>query len=73
MAPRTKPVADPAVADTPIDPPTPPAAKVAARYVGTEPVMAPINGVPTIITNGDRIMVSPEQLEQNPIFEAWED
>lgn len=58
----------------PVDIETPVAAsKVAARYVGVDPVMAPVNGVPTIITTGDLLMVSPEQLEQDPIFEPWED
>lgn len=59
----------------PAEDPAPPVAEapVPARYVGAEPVMAPVNGVPTIISNGDLLMVSPEQLEQNPIFEPWED
>lgn len=48
-------------------------AKVMARYVGIEPVLAHIDGEAVIIEPGDRIPVSAEQLEQNPVFESWED
>lgn len=47
--------------------------KVPARYVGIEPVMAHFNGEAVLVEPGDLIMVSVEQLEQNPVFESWED
>jgi|GEM_PF-4926022 len=50
-----------------------PEAKVLARYVGIEPVLAHIDGEAVIIEPGDQIPVSAEQLEQNPVFQPWED
>ena len=47
--------------------------KVKARYVGIEPVMAHFNGEAVLVAPGDLIMVSVEQLEQNPVFIPWED
>lgn len=65
MAPRTLP---PAVAS--VDEPLP---LVTARYVGIEPVLAVIAGAQVIVEPGDPIQVTSEQLEQNPVFEVWED
>jgi hypothetical protein len=87
MAPRTPPPTDspdetpeaPAEApevqvdapvDAPVDEPLP---LVTARYVGIEPVLAVIAGVQVIVEPGDPITVTSEQLEQNPVFEVWED
>lgn len=50
-----------------------PESKVKARYVGIEPVMAHFDGAAVLVEPGDPIMVSAEQLEQNPAFESWED
>ena len=47
--------------------------KVNARYVGIEPVMAHFDGEAVLVAPGDLIMVSVEQLEQNPVFSPWED
>lgn len=52
---------------------TPAESKVKARYVGIEPVMAHVDGAAVLVAPGDPIMVSAEQLEQNPAFESWED
>ena len=57
--------------DVVVDEPVPD--KVPARYVGIEPVMAHFNGEAILVEPGDLIMVSAEQLEQNPVFESWED
>lgn len=58
--------------DTPVVDPEP-ESKVMARYVGIEPVLAHIDGESVIIEPGDQIPVSAEQLEQNPVFQPWED
>ena len=50
-----------------------PLALVTARYVGIEPVLAVIGGAQVIVQPGDPIPVTTEQLEQNPVFEVWED
>lgn len=86
MPPRPKPATTPVddsagipVEDAPPPPNDPPAAdpepeaKVLARYVGIEPVLAHIDGEAVIIAPGDQIPVSAEQLEQNPVFVPWED
>jgi hypothetical protein len=54
----------------PVDEPLP---LVVARYVGVDPVLAVIEGTQVIVNPGDPIPVTVEQLEQNPVFEAWKD
>jgi hypothetical protein len=91
MAPRTRPpvtdeevvavTPDPdatsAEAETPADEPDPLAEFVTARYVGVDPVLAVFAGAQVIIEPGDPIVITGEQLAQqpatNPVFVPWKD
>jgi hypothetical protein len=91
MAPRTRPPVtdDEVVADSPDpdatseepDAPSDAADRLAefvtARYVGVDPVLAVFAGAQVIIEPGDPIVITGEQLAQqpatNPVFVPWED
>ncbi len=58
---------------TPLETVIPAEGRVRARYVGGEPVMTVVDGAEHIVESGDPIIVTTEQLEQNPVFIPWEE